>query len=122
MRILFSVPKSVVSCVQPGLMCILLLGALAGCKNTTEAVPDPGRGYYPLAVGNSWTYAVRDSVWSAANLANPTSTPTATSFQFRETISEVFTDAAGLPAYRLVRSRRPTTADNWVDDSVFTIS
>lgn len=96
--------------------------AMAGCKNTTEAVPDLGRGYYPLAVGNTWTYAVRDSVWSAANLTTPTSTVTATSFQFRETITETFNDAAGQPAYRLVRARRATATDNWVDDSVFTIS
>lgn len=96
--------------------------ALGGCNNTTEAVPDLGRGYYPLAVGNTWTYAVRDSVWSAANVTTPTSTPTATSFQFRETITDVFTDAAGQPAYRLVRARRATATADWVNDSVFTIS
>lgn len=101
---------------------LLSAAALAGCKNTTEAVPDLGHGYYPLAVGNAWTYAVRDSVWSAANQATPTSTATATSFQFRETIAEIFTDAAGQPAYRLVRARRLTTIANWVDDSVFTVS
>lgn len=101
---------------------LLVATALAGCKNTTEALPDPGRGYYPLAVGNTWTYAVRDSVWSAANISNPTSTVTATSFQFRETIADIFTDAAGQPAYRLVRARRATATGNWVDDSVFTIS
>lgn len=100
----------------------LSVGALAGCKNTTEALPDLGRGYYPLAVGNTWTYAVRDSVWSAANLASLTSIPTATSFQLRETITEVFADAAGQPAYRLVRARRAAATANWVDDSVFTIS
>ena len=98
------------------------LAAVAGCKNTTEAVPDLGRGYYPLAVGNTWTYAVRDSVWSVATMATPTSTVRATSFQFRETITEVFSDAAGQPAYRLVRARRATATDTWVDDSVFTIS
>ena len=100
----------------------LSVGALAGCKNTTEALPDLGRGYYPLAVGNTWTYAVRDSVWSAANLASLTSIPMATSFQLRETITEVFADAAGQPAYRLVRARRAAATANWVDDSVFTIS
>ncbi|GAB3651044.1 hypothetical protein GCM10027594_26220 [Hymenobacter agri] len=101
---------------------VLLATALAGCKNTTEAVPDLGRSYYPLAVGNTWTYAVRDSVWSVATMSNPTSTPTGTSFQFRETITDVFSDAAGQASYRLVRARRATAADAWVDDSVFTIS
>ena len=100
----------------------LSAAALAGCTNTTQPLPDLGQGYYPLAVGNTWTYAVRDSVWSAANFANPTSTATATSFQFRETISDVFSDAAGKPAYRLVRARRATAAAAWVDDSAFTIN
>ena len=96
MRNLFSAQKSVVARLRAGLAIGTLLGAaaLAGCQNATEAVPDPGRGYYPLAVGNTWTYAVRDSVWSVATVATPTSRATATSFQFRETISEVFTDAA----------------------------
>ena len=108
--------------LRAGLVLSALLAAAAGCTSTTEAVPDPGRGYYPLAVGNTWTYAVRDSVWSVATQAMPTSTPTGTSFQFRETIADVFTDAAGQPAYRLVRARRATAADSWVDDSVFTLS
>ena len=101
---------------------VLSAAALASCSNTTEAVPDPGRGYYPLAVGNTWTYAVRDSVWSIATPTTPTSQATTTLFQFRETISEVFTDAAGQPAYRLVRARRATATDAWVNDSVFTVS
>ena len=101
---------------------LLSVAALAGCKNTTVAVPDLGYGYYPLAVGNTWTYAVRDSVWSVATQAMLTSTATATSFQFRETIAEVLTDAAGKLAYRIVRARRTIATANWVDDSVFTIS
>ena len=123
MRNSFSASPPVAARLRAGLAIGALLAAgLAGCENTTQAVPDPGRGYYPLAVGNTWTYAVRDSSWSVANQSTPTSTPTATSFQFRETIAEVFTDAAGQPAYRLVRARRPTATDSWVDDSVFTIN
>ncbi|GAA4023736.1 hypothetical protein GCM10022409_04520 [Hymenobacter glaciei] len=120
----FSARKTLVSRLRSvlAIATLLLPAALVGCTNTTEAVPDLGHSYYPLAVGNTWTYAVRDSVWSAANLANPTSTATGTSFQFRETISEVFADAAGQLAYRLVRARRATATDTWVNDSVFTIS
>ena len=124
MRDLLSAQKIVAVRLRGGLALGVLLSAaaLAGCQNTTEAAPDLGRGYYPLAVGNTWTYAVRDSVWSAATQANPTSTATASLFQFRETIAETFTDAAGKPAFRLVRARRATATSNWVDDSVFTIS
>ncbi|MDQ2794445.1 MAG: hypothetical protein M3Y12_10630 [Bacteroidota bacterium] len=124
MRYSFFALKPVAARLRAGLALAILLSAtaLAGCENTTVPVPDLGRGYYPLAVGNTWTYAVRDSVWSAASFATPTSTPTGTSFQFRETIADIFSDAAGQPAYRLVRARRATATDNWVDDSVFTIS
>ena len=124
MRNLILASKTVSVRLRAGLAVGALLSAIAlvGCENTTEAVPDLGNGYYPLAVGNTWTYAVRDSVWSAANLATPTSMPTASLFQFRETISGIFADAAGRPAYRLVRARRAVATDIWVDDSVFTIS
>lgn len=124
MRDLIVAPKPVLARLRAAwAMGLLLAGAgLSGCKNTTEAVPDLGRAYYPLAVGNTWTYAVRDSVWSAASLAMPSSTPTATNFQFRETITEVFADASGQPAFRLVRARRLSAADAWRDDSVFTLS
>ena len=124
MRKSFFAPQLIAVRLRAGLVIATVLSAavLAGCSNTTEALPDFGRGYYPLAVGNTWTYAVRDSVWSVATPATPTSRATATSFQFRETISEVFTDAAGQPAYRLVRARRATATDAWVSDSVFTIS
>ena len=123
MRSFLSAQKTVVSRLRAGLaITTLLSAALAGCQNTTVAVPDPGRGYYPLAVGNTWTYAVRDSVWSVASPGTPTSRATATTFQFRETIADIFSDAAGQSAYRLVRAKRATVTDNWVDDSVFTIS
>lgn len=124
MRKLFSARLSRASVLWAGLAGCGLMAAtvLGGCKDTTQAVPDLGRAYYPLAVGNSWTYAVRDSAWTVATPTNPTSTPSASSFQFRETITEVFTDAAGEQAFRLVRAKRPTATANWVNDSVFTIS
>ena len=108
----------------------LVAGALAigfvGCKeNTVEILPDAGLGYYPVAVGNYWIYAVADTTWSTAtnqgSQVTP-SVPTASAFQFRETIAGSFTDAAGKTAYRLVRAKRLTPAAAWVDDSVFTLS
>lgn len=108
----------------------LTAGALAvgfaGCKeNTVEVLPDAGLGYYPVAVGNYWIYAVADTTWSTAtnqgSQVTP-SVPTVSAFQFRETIASAFTDAAGKTAYRLVRAKRLTPAAAWVDDSVFTLS
>ncbi|WP_460619508.1 hypothetical protein [Hymenobacter ruber] len=109
---------------------VLAAGALAlsaaGCKeNTVEILPDAGLGYYPVAVGNYWIYAVADTSWSTASGQGSQVTPsvaTVNAFQFRETIASTFTDAAGKTAYRLVRSKRMTPTAAWVDDSVFTLS
>ena len=102
----------------------LLAGALAttSCQQTSEPVPDLGRSYYPVAVGNFWVYAVRDTIWSHASISNQHSTPRDSSYQLRETITETFTDAAGQPAYRMVRAKRSNASAAWVNDSVFTLS
>ncbi len=102
---------------------LLAVGLLASsCKETTEAVPETGRDYYPVAVGNYWVYAVRDTLWSTANINNQHSTPRDSTYQLRETITETFTDAAGQPAYRLVRAKRASASAAWVNDSIFTLS
>lgn len=98
--------------------------SIAGCKNATEAAPETGADYYPVAVGNYWVYAVADTTWSQASGQLPTvtpSVPTASAYEFRETVTEVFTDAAGQPAYRLVRAKRVPPATAFRDDSVFVL-
>ncbi|MDO7847469.1 hypothetical protein Q5H92_13950 [Hymenobacter sp. M29] len=105
---------------------LALSAGVSGCKNDSMAVPDTGTGYYPIAVGNSWTYAVADSTWSQA-LASGTAlgTPsvvTVSNYQFKETITEVFTDASGQTAYRLVRSKMGPTTTSFRDDSVFVLT
>ena len=99
-----------------------LAAGAAGCKESVEVLPEAGQTYYPVAVGNFWIYAVTDSTWSMATPSNPVSRPTATSYQFRETVTETFTDAAGQPAYRLVRAKRASSAASWMNDSVFVLS
>ena len=94
----------------------------AGCTaDRSEPAPDPGTDYYPVALNNFWIYAVSDSTWSQATPAQP-SRVQVSNYQFRETVSESFKDAAGQTAYRLVRARRVPPATAWVDDSVFTLS
>ena len=99
--------------------------AFAGCKDKSEPAPATGSDYYPIAVGNYWVYAVNDTIYSpvggsGANFTPSVATPTA--YQFKETITEVFTDAAGQPAYRLVRSKLISPATTFRDDSVFVLS
>lgn len=108
------------------LVAFALAAGVAGCKNDSEAMPDTGTGYYPVAVGNYWTYAVADSTWSQAlasgnTLATP-SVLTVSNYQFKETITEVFTDASGQLAYRLVRSKMGPGATSFRDDSVFVLT
>ena len=86
---------------------------LAGCRHESVE-PEPATDYFPVAVGAYRTYAVTDSTWASGRA-------TASAYQLRERVTEQFTDAAGQPAYRLVRSRRLTSADTWRDDSVLVV-
>ena len=95
--------------------------SLTSCQDTVEVLPDSGTDYYPVAVGNFWVYAVADTTWSLASQSTP-SVRTPSAFQFKETITETLTDAAGQKAYRLVRATRLTPADAWRNDSVFILS
>ncbi|MCA8830236.1 hypothetical protein [Hymenobacter pini] len=94
-----------------------LLGAsVAGCRNETEVLPNPGPEYYPLEVGAYRIYDVADTTWR-------NNVPTASRFQFREQVAaELSPDATGQPVYRVVRSRRSTPADAWAVDSVVTVT
>jgi len=65
-------------------------------------------------VGTYRTYAVTDSTWANAQAS-------VVSYQLRERVTEGFVDAAGQPAFRLVRSRRASAAAQWVDDSVLVV-
>lgn len=95
---------------------VALLGAgalLEGCRHES-VVPTPVVDYYPLQVGTYRTYAVSDTVWSKG-VATPAN------YQFRESVTEQFTDAAGQPAYRVLRARRVSSTDAWADDSVLVV-
>ena len=93
----------------------LLTGAslLQGCRSET-VTPNPAVDYYPLVVGGYRTYAVVDTTWTRGMA-------TASSYQFREAVTEQFRDATGQLAYRVVRARRATSAAAWVNDSVLVV-
>ena len=86
---------------------------LGGCRHES-VVPEPVADYFPVAVGAYRTYAVTDSTWASGRVS-------VSAYQLRERVTEQFTDAAGQPAYRLVRSRRLTSADTWRDDSTLVV-
>jgi hypothetical protein len=98
---------------------------LSGCKTEMDVAPSTDTAYYPAAVGNSWTYAVVDTVWSQASAVGTQVTPSVaavTAYKFRETITERFADASGKQAYRLVRAKMVPPSTAWVDDSVFVLT
>ncbi|HEX8657548.1 MAG TPA: hypothetical protein VF690_08445 [Hymenobacter sp.] len=119
MRQLFKAPK--VPSIRRVAWALALTWGVAGCQDKVSPAPETGYDYYPVVVGNFWVYAVVDSTWSPATQATPSVVTTST-YQFKETIREVFTDAAGRPAYRLVRSKLLPPATTFVDDSVFVLS
>ena len=107
-----------------GVALALVVGG-ASCSTTTEPAPETGVEYYPVAVGRFWTYAVVDTTWSAASGQGAqlvASVPTRTVYQFREKITDTFTDAAGKTSYRLVRSKLGPVGTVFQDDSVFVLN
>ncbi|AMR26351.1 hypothetical protein A0257_04030 [Hymenobacter psoromatis] len=86
---------------------------LAGCRHDS-VVPVPLTDYFPVVVGTYRTYAVADSSWTNRVV-------TVNNYQFRERVTEQYADAAGQPAYRLVRSKRADASAAWVDDSVLVV-
>ncbi|UOG77159.1 hypothetical protein MTX78_11275 [Hymenobacter tibetensis] len=93
----------------------LLALAVASCKNESEKVVPIDTNYYPLAVGDFRIYNVVDTTWTR-------NVKSYSRFQFRERVAEQYVDDTGRQNFRVIRSRRATAADSWVDDSVLVVS
>lgn len=93
----------------------ILAGAslLNSCRNES-VTPNPVADYYPLEVGTYRAYAVSDTTWTKG-------VATATNYQLREAITQQYADAAGQPAYRILRARRANSTAVWADDSVLVV-
>jgi len=96
-----------------GLLGLAAATGLASCRHEV-VTPVPAVDYFPVVLNTYRTYVVADSSWTNGVLAVST-------YQLRERVSEQFTDAAGQPAYRLVRSKRASASASWVDDSVLVV-
>ena len=96
---------------------VVLLLAMACGKNTVEPTQTEfGQAYYPLAVGQTWTYAV-DSV-----VVHPVIGGIAfdtVSLQMQETLVDSFTDASGQLWYRGARSFRADATHSWAFAQTF---
>jgi hypothetical protein len=96
------------------ILAILASAALLNSCRNESVTPNPVADYYPLEVGTYRAYAVSDTTWTKG-------VATATSYQLREAITQQYADAAGQPAYRILRARRANSTAAWADDSVFVV-
>lgn len=90
---------------------------MANCD--TELTPidfSEGYSYFPLNIGNTRTFSVTDVT---INALGETDTIL---FEASEQITGGFLGLAGDSTYYLVRSKRNSEADIWVEDSVWTAS
>jgi hypothetical protein len=97
---------------------LLLAGIFYGCDTETEELGDAqaGKNYYPLEIGNYRIYNVMYKKYEDDKAKD------STNFQIRERIDTIYTNLAGEPTYKIIRSRRATADDFWADDSVITVT
>lgn len=102
-------------------LALAALSLLAGCGPDTAAEPTFGSTeLYPLRVGTYRIFAVADTVWRENR-------PTISTYQQREVVADSFPGPAnqlGQPSlsYRVVRARRASAAQAWMEDSVFVLT
>ena len=100
-----------------GLLLVLFSGLFYGCTETVEINDQTtGKNYYPIAVGDYRIYNVT-AIRYLADTINDSAV-----FQLRERVDTLYSNLAGEPTYKIIRSRRTTEAEPWVDDSVLTVT
>ncbi len=87
----------------------------ASChKDNPDSIPFTGKSYFPLKTGNEIIYQVMEITIDKASAVYDT-----VSYQLKERVDSVFTDASGKPAYRLERYWRTDTTAQWVIKDVW---
>lgn len=100
-----------------GYLLVLVAGLLYGCSETEEFNDqNTGKAYFPMEVGEFRIYNVT-SVRYLQDTVSDSST-----FQLRERVDTLYHNLAGEPTYKIIRSRRTTANDPWLDDSVITLT
>ena len=100
-----------------GYLLVLLTGLFYACTETEE-INDTvtGKTFYPLSIGDYRIYNVTDVRYQSDTVLS------SDTFQLRERVDTVFTNLAGEPTYKIIRSKRNKSADQWRDDSVITVT
>lgn len=97
------------------LPCLLLILSLAACEESETPNPDlTGGGYYPIQVGNFWTYQMEQIDYLV--LGNDTS-----SYQLRELITDSLVNATGEVTYLISRQLWDEASLSWETDSIWSV-
>lgn len=89
------------------LLPLVLLGA---CRAEPDPfTPDWGYDYFPLEMGKEWWYEVDSVIYDPNGAALIDSS----SWQWREVVTDTFTDSAGRLWYSLEQFRRPDSTFSW---------
>ncbi|MBK0402887.1 hypothetical protein I5M27_07805 [Adhaeribacter sp. BT258] len=100
-----------------GYLLVLVAGLFYGCTETEEINDSvTGKAYYPLSIGDYRIYNVTHVRFEQDSVSD------STTFQLRERVDTLFTNLAGEPTFKLIRSIRTKPDDSWRDDSVITIT
>lgn len=99
------------------LLMFLAVAFFNGCTEKEELNDEiAGKTYFPMNIGDYRIYNVQFKRWLQNKVVD------SSEFQLRERVDTLYTDLSGQPTYKIIRSKRPTSDDIWVDDSVITIS
>lgn len=108
----FSQPKSLILTVSLGII-MTIIGF--SCKNSDKDPVDIYE-YYPLTVGSYTIYEVKEEIYSSGQAG-----PVKKTWQEKDEIEKVVSNAEGISTYTFSRSTRNTSADYWQKVKEFTV-
>ncbi len=90
---------------------VFIVGMLAASchKDNSDSIPFTGKSYFPLKTGNEIIYQITEITIDKASAIYDT-----VSYQIKERVDSLLTDAEGKPAYRLERYQRQDSSFQWV--------
>jgi hypothetical protein len=95
---------------------VIIIGILAASchKDNFDSTSFTGKSYFPLKTGNEIVYQITEITIDKTSAIYDT-----VSYQIKERVDSLFTDASGKPAYRLERYWRIDTTAQWVIKDVW---
>ncbi|WAC11828.1 hypothetical protein [Dyadobacter pollutisoli] len=108
----FSQPKSLILTFSLGII-MTVIGF--SCKDS-DTDPVDVYEYYPLTVGNYTVYEVKEEIYSSGQAG-----PVKKTWQEKDEIEKVVSNAEGISTYTFSRSTRNTPADYWQKVKEFTV-